>query len=112
MERTFTINAKEVKLTDGRSFIKCTAVINGKWVKVKFKKACEQVPKTKGIYNITVTDENLSLQKGRTAHTDDREFTENGTLWVEACTLRKWSDEEMQAKQKVKIDELFGTTEE
>lgn len=106
-ERKFTISAKEVKLTDGRSFIKCSAIINNKWYKIKFKKECLVTPKIKGRYDIKVIDEDLSLQKGKTVKNENNTFIENDTLWVSKCELRQWTEEELKAEEQVKITDVF-----
>lgn len=110
MTRTFRISAKEIKKKDGTgSFISCSAKIGEKWYRVKFTKDCERSPKKRGLYDLTVKSEHMSVQKGKIKDG----FTENDILWIsEIETLRRYTEEELNEMNEAKLSEVFGGTKE
>lgn len=108
MTRKFVLHAQEVKLDGNKSFIKCSAEINNKWYRIKFNKICDNLPKVKGLYDITVDDVNVSLQKGKNITLDSgKVIKEQDVLWISKCELRHWTDEEMQAKTQLELNGVF-----
>lgn len=106
MERTFRISAKEIKKKDGSgSFISCSAKIGGFWYRVKFTKDCETSPRKRGLYDITVDDNSMSVQQGK----DRDEYRENDTIWIrEIKKIRKYTDDELNAMNTEKLSKVFG----
>lgn len=102
------LHAREVK-TEKNTFIACTACINNVWYKVKFRKDCERVPKTKGLYDLTVDLGCCTLQKGKGYADTDGIKAESDTIWVgEVIELRKYSDDELKEMNRTKLGNLFG----
>ena len=107
-ELTMQLHAREVKL-DKNTFIACSACINEKWYKVKFRKDCEVTPKTKGLYDLTVDLGNCTLQKGKPIEINGKTTYENDTLWVsEVVELRKYTEDEIKEINRRKLGSALG----
>lgn len=106
MERTFRISAKDIKKKDGSgSFISCSAKIGDSWYRVKFTRDCESSPRKRGLYDITVDDNSMSIQKGKVRDA----YIENDTIWIrEIKKMHKYTDDEINAMNTEKISKLFG----
>lgn len=105
MTRTFKISAKEIKKKDGTgSFISCSAKIGDNWYRVKFTRDCERTPKRRGLYDITVNDDNMSIQKGKIKSP----YAENDTLWVRVIDdIRRYTNDEVTALNTAKLSKVF-----
>lgn len=106
---TITIYAKQVKLDD-KKFIASTAKIKDKWYKIKFPMESEKQPKTNGVYDLTFTYDNASIEKGKKYKNKyGEEAVTNDTLWVREITkIRKYTDEELNERNRERMDEVFG----
>lgn len=106
MERTFRISAKDIKKKDGSgSFISCSAKIGDSWYRVKFTQDCERSPRKRGLYDITVDYNSMSIQKGKVRDA----YTENDTIWVkEIKKIRKYTDDELNTMNAEKLSKVFG----
>ena len=109
MTQKFVLHAKEVK-KDKQTFIAGSAEINGKWYKIKFTKECERAPKTNGLYDITVSVDEVSLEKGGTYINKDGEvLKENDILWVrKIADIYKYTDEDLRRENRMKLEGVFG----
>lgn len=112
-QRTFTVHAKEVR-KENRSFITCSAEINGRWYKIKFTKECNQMPKVRGLYELTIDFDNCSLEKGKPyTNAQGKKGVENDTIWVKSViSLRQYTEEELNANNRAVMYEIFGTDED
>lgn len=108
-QRTFKVYAKEITTKDGKSFVALTTGYNDVFYKFKFKKACTTNIQLKGVYDVVVDLNDISVQKGKiVARADGTEYKENSTIWVEkTISIRKYSDDELKAQQLNKNFELF-----
>lgn len=107
-EKTFMISCKEVKI-DSQKFIASTAKIHDKWYKIKFTKDCETQPRRKGLYDLTVSLKDMSLERGkRYTNSKGEEKIENDTLWIKNCIgLRKYTDEELEKRNLASLADVF-----
>lgn len=111
MIRTIKLSAKEIKKTDGKgTFISCSAKIGGKWYRIKFTKEANGEPKKRGLYDLTVDDNNCSLQRGRVkTKADGTQYTENDIFWVNKIeALRQYTEEELAEMNRKTMDGVFG----
>ena len=108
-QRTFKVYAKEITTKDGNKFVTLSTVANEQFYKFKFKKACTSNIQLKGVYDVVVDLNDISVQRGKIKTTEDgREFKENSTIWIDkVVSIRKYSDEELKAAQLNKNLELF-----
>ena len=108
-KRTFRVFAKEVR-KENRSFIVCNAQINGRWYKIKFTKTCNETPKIKGLYDVTVDFDNCSIEKGKPYTTaDGRTGVANDTIWIKRVEILRMLDEnEVNQINRDAMWEVFG----
>lgn len=107
--RTFRVIAKEVK-TDKNTFLSFSAYNEkvNEWLKLKFKKNCDNIIKEKGVYLMSVNLSDISVKNGKKKILKDgREFIGNDIMWVDKCELRKLSEEELKQEQVVKNKNRF-----
>lgn len=109
MRHTFTISAKEVKL-DKLSFISCSAKIGDSYYKIKFTKECERAPRTRGLYDLTIDEDNCFIQRGEKYVTrDGYEAIGNPTIWVKSIeSIRKYTDEELAEINRASFAGVFA----
>lgn len=107
--RTITLHAQEIK-KDKQSFIACSSEINGKWYKIKFTKECDTTPKTKGLYELTIDFDECSVEFGKRYTKNNGDVgVANDTIWVRHIVgLRKYSDEELKAVNRMAMGNIFG----
>lgn len=107
--RTIKLHAQEIK-KDKQTFISCSAEINGKWYKIKFTKDCDNAPKRKGLYELTVNFDNLSREKGKTYTTkDNKKAVSNDIIWVKnIVSIEKYSEEQLAEENRLEMSEIFG----
>lgn len=105
----FVLHAQEIK-KDKQTFIAGSAEINGKWYKIKFTKDCERAPKSRGLYDITVSVDEVSLEKGGTYINKNGEvLSENDTLWIrKIADIYKYTDEDLRRENRMKLEGVFG----
>lgn len=107
--RRITVHGREVN-SERRSFIAFSANINGVWYKIKFTRAVTNVPRKKGLYEMSIDLKSCSTQKG--AFYDDRNGVtrqENDTIWIK--DLIEWkeaSSEQYEALNVKTMLEIFG----
>lgn len=108
-ERVFKVYSKEVATKDGRTFLVHSTTYNGVYFKLKFKRECERVIAIKGIYDLIIELGDVSVQRGKIKTLDDgREILEPSIIWVSKVKdLRKYTDEELKAKQIESLQEMF-----
>lgn len=107
--RTLTIYTKEVR-KEKQVFFASDAIINGKWYKIKFTKECNKSPKEKGIYELIVSIDSCSLEKGK-KYVDKEGIskTENDIIWVrEVVNLRKYTEDELKELNRATMIGVFG----
>lgn len=107
-ERTIRIFAKEVS-KDKQKFITCSTIIGEQWYKVKFTKDCEEYPKERGVYYLTVDLLNVSVESAKSVvNKDGKKVMTNPTLWIRKTTrLQKLTDEELNEENVEKLKEIF-----
>ena len=110
--RTIIIHSQEVK-KDKQSFIANSAEINGKWHKIKFTKECVDVPKKRGLYELVIDFDTCSVEHGRKfVKSDGTIGKQNDTIWVRHIVgIRQYSEEELRAKNRAALSEIFGDNE-
>lgn len=108
-QRTFKVYGKEITTKDGNKFVVLSTAYNEEFYKFKFKKACTSNIQLKGVYDVVVDLNDISVQRGKIKTKEDgTEFKENATIWVDkVISIRKYSDEELKAEQLNKNFELF-----
>lgn len=106
--QTFTVSAKEVTVGK-QKFCACVAQIAGKWYKVKFNREVKKSPNSRGLYDVTIDVNNCSVQNGKLyTKKDGTQGREAPTIWVKEITnIRKWTDEEMAARNMEKVASVF-----
>lgn len=106
---TTRINAKEVQNGNSK-FPAFTALLNGKWFKIKFTQECEKSPKTKGVYNLTFDTKNSSIQKGKKFKREDgSEGVGNDTIWIRKIEkVVKYTDEELAEMNAKDVENAIG----
>lgn len=106
---TIVLHAQEVK-KDKQSFIVSSANINGVWYKIKFNKQCEISPKIRGLYDLTISFDDCSVEKGKSYIGNDGEMHQSlDTIWVRKVeNLRRYTDEEMRDRNRDKMSAIFG----
>lgn len=109
MTRTFRINVKEIAKKDGScKFPVANAKINDKWYKVKFTKDCDNAPRKAGLYDLTVDDDEMSIQTG----TVKNEHKQNDIIWVHAIvTVRRYSDDDIKEYSRAKVSSVFDNAD-
>ena len=107
--KTICIHAQEIK-KDKQSFIASSAEINGKWYKIKFTKDCEGIPKTKGLYDLTIDFDECSVELGKMYKRADGSMgRENDVIWVKHIVgLRQYTEEELKAINRMAMGNIFG----
>ncbi len=106
---TITLYTKEIK-KDKKKFYASSAQINGVWYKVKFTQDIKNPPAERGLYELTVSYDDLSLEHGKPYIDNKGEVKiDNETLWVRKFTnLRKLSDEELSERNREAMASVFG----
>lgn len=106
---TFTMTVKEVR-KGTQSFLVGMANIANKWYKIKFNRSCNDTPKERGIYDITIDFDSCSVERGKKyTREDGTEDIGNDTIWIaNIVNLRKWSDEDMRERNRKNMAEIFG----
>ena len=98
MEKTIRIYGKEKTVeNEGKSnkFISFSYTKDGvTFYQVKFNQECENVPKQKGYWLITVDTEDVSKQKGKTNSAGNKN---NDILWIKNI-LKKKKDDDYEAE--------------
>ena len=107
--RTILLHAREIK-KEKQSFIACASNINGTWYKIKFRKDCENIPKIKGLYDLTIDFDYCSIERGRTWETEDGKSGKNDDIiWVEKIvSIRQYTEEELKQGNRDKMSAIFG----
>lgn len=107
--RKIELHCREVK-KDKTYFIVSTAELNGEWYKIKFTKNCENTPKNRGLYELTIDLGDCSIQDGKEYTTKDGEIRKDmATVWVRnVISLRKYSQEEMSERNREYMERVFG----
>ena len=107
--KQIVLHAQEVK-NGAAKFISCNAEINEKWYKVKFTKTCPKVPHERGLYDLTVSIDDLSLEKGKPyVNKQGKKAVSNDVLWVRNCIeLRKYTEEDFAEANRQQMAEIFG----
>lgn len=107
--RKITLHSQEI-CKDEQVFIASSAEINKKWYKIKFTKECVDVPRTKGLYELTIDFDECSIEKGKQyVNSAGKKGIANDTIWVRhIVAIRKYSDEELKAANRIAMIELFG----
>lgn len=105
--KTIKINAREIK-QDKKTFVVCNAKIGSKWYNIKFTQVCENTPKQKGIYDLTIDLNNCSIENGKMYTKEDgSQVKRNDTIWVRKINkLRKYTEEEMQQINTAKFEDI------
>lgn len=108
-QRTFKVYAKEINTKDGNKFVSLSTSYNGEFYKFKFKKVCTSNIQLKGVYDVVLDLNDISVQAGKIkTNKDGQEYKENATIWVEkVVSIRKYSDDELKAQQLNRNFELF-----
>lgn len=109
--KTITLHTQEVR-KDKQVFYTNTAEIRGKWYKIKFTKTCDNadIPHERGLYELKVDVDNLSLQRGK-PYTDNqgKRVVNNDILWVKSVIqLRKYTDDDFKDANRIVMSEVFG----
>lgn len=106
---TFKVYAKEITTKDGNKFVALSTLYNGEFYKIKFKKACTTNIQLKGVYDVVVDLNDISVQRGKIKTLDyGKEYKENATIWIDKVVLiNKYSDEDLKLQQLNKNKELF-----
>lgn len=107
--KTIEVYAKEVK-KDKQSFIACTANINNRWYKIKFNKDCNEWAKEKGIYELVVDIDNISMERGKEIeNSKGKKVMQNDTLWIKSViSLTHYTEEQMRERNRVTMNSVFG----
>lgn len=106
---TIELHCQEVR--DGnKSFIVSSANINGEWYKIKFVKTCEISPKVRGLYDLTISFDDCSVENGKPYYDNEGNVKQGmSTIWVRKVeSLRKYTDEEMRERNRAKMRGIFG----
>ena len=101
---TIQCYAREIK-TEKNSFIAVTSQINGKYYKIKFKKECNNVPRKKGLFHLTLDVDEISVQYSKTyVGKDGKVREENPTIWVDdIIEIKYFTAEELKAINRDKV---------
>ena len=107
--KNFVITAKEI-IVEKKKFYACTSYVNGRWIKVKFTRDCNNSPKSKGMYHLTVDTAYCSVEKGKTFTKKDGSVgVGNDILWVKKVVeLVEFTQAEYDAKRNNDLNDLFG----
>lgn len=107
--KTFTIHGQEVK-KDKQKFIAFSAYINEQWYKVKFTKDCNDVPKVKGLFDLTVDLMDCSFENGKTYEAKNGELRPaNHIIWVRKIDkVRQYTEAELAERNLVVMQGIFG----
>ena len=107
--RTILVHAQEVK-KDKISFIAFSTEINDVWFKVKFTKSCNDVPKERGLYDVTFDFDYCSLERGRSyVGNDGTEKHGKDTIWVRKIeNVRQYTEEELAEANRIRMNTIFG----
>lgn len=108
--RTITISAKEIITDTKKKFISCSAKIRDKWFKIKFTQDCNDTPKTKGLYRLTVDLNECSVERGKHyTNKSGKKGVENDTIWVRSVAgLAKYTEEELAERNLAEMNDIFG----
>lgn len=106
--KVIRVFGRKIDLGD-KSFVTYSMKVReGKFIKVKFTKDCERVPKKAGYLLLTINASTCSVQKGRKIDDERRDFD---TLWVNEV-IDAVKDEKYEAEQKEKakkrVDAIFN----
>lgn len=107
--QTINVYAREIN-SNGRMFVTCTANINNRWYKVKFKRGVANNPTVRGLYKMTIDVDDCSIEKG-SKYTDKNGKTAvgNPTIWVGAIkSIEQYGDDYFKEKNREKFAEIFG----
>lgn len=107
--KTITLYTKEIK-QDKKKFYASSAKINDEWYKIKFTQDVKNPPDDRGLYELTVTYDDISLENGKPYIDNEGEVKiGNATLWVRNfVNLRKLSDEELSERNRETMASVFG----
>ena len=107
--QTIKLHAQEIK-KDKQSFIACSAEIRGKWYKVKFTKDCENAPKHKGLYDLTIDIDECSIEKGKIVeNSKGKEVKTPDIIWVRCIAgITKYSEEKLKEENRTAFGSVFG----
>lgn len=108
--QTIEVYAKQIE-HNGKKFVVCGTKINNTYYKVKFRQDCKNAPRERGVYILTMNVvTSLSVQKGKHYVDSNGEYRQDcDTLWVcDTIDIRKLTEEEMQARNKVTMEGVFG----
>lgn len=113
MIQTIKVFGREV-VNGSQKFISSSAEINKKWYKIKFVNGCNEVPSTKGIYEITFDTKNASLEKGKPYTTKNgKKGIDNPTIWIKKIIKnRPYTEEDYDRENEEVFSEVFGTSDE
>lgn len=112
--RTIKLHTQEIR-KDKQVFFASSAKIKDVWYKVKFTKDVTNMPKEKGLYDLTVDLDDCSFEKGKTyvSKKTGEVLLENSTIWVRKITdIRKYNDEDLKMINRAEMSEIFGEEEE
>lgn len=111
-----TINSREVvlhakEIVNGKQkFIACSMKVNDRWFKVKFRKCCEETPKTKGLYRMGFSYDDVSIEFGKdVVGKNGKKFKTDDTVWVsKVLFLDKFTEEELTERNRNILASAFG----
>lgn len=107
--RTIILHSQEIK-KDKQTFIASSTEINGKWYKVKFTKECNDAPRTRGLYELTIDFDECSVEIGKKyTNSKGKQGVANDTIWVRHIVgLRKYTEEELREANRTVMSNIFG----
>lgn len=107
--RTFTMHSKEIR-KDKQVFIANSAEINKKWYKIKFTKDCITVPKTKGLYEVTIDFDECSIEKGKPyTKANGEKGLDQDTIWIRHIVdIHQYTDGDLKAANRMAMSAVFG----
>lgn len=116
MKTQYTVKLHTKEITkDKQKFFASSAEINGVWYKIKFVKDVKEAPTSKGLYELTIDFDNCSLEKGATyvSKKTGEIVAGNATIWVRKIeAIRKFTEEELKAENRIVFNEIFEGSEE
>lgn len=99
MTNKITIRLHSQKVENGKqTFIASSSQINGIWYKIKFTRDCENQPKERGLYDLTIDIDNASIEAGKPyTNKTGKQVMGNDVIWVKAIeSIRKLNEEELK----------------
>lgn len=107
--RTFTIHGQEIK-KDKTKFIAFSANICDVWYKIKFTQNCNDVPKEKGLFELTIDLADCSFENGKTYTAQDGTIkSANHIIWIRKIKeVRKYTEEELAERNRIVMEGIFG----